>query len=107
MTSARTEQPPVPPHRLGKQRLRKVLLEDPIKHDFATDVWTLSRVHKLAHDEFGVSLSESQISRVLRKMGFSAQRSTKRTLKLTPGAVRDWKARRWPVPKKTLENSGV
>jgi transposase len=74
--------------------LKKVLVAGPLASGFATDVWTLPRVRRVVADQFGVKLSESQIWRVLRKMGFSPQRPSKRALQRDDKAAKEWKTKR-------------
>jgi transposase len=87
--------------------LKKVLVAGPLASGFATDVWTLPRVRRVVADQFGVKLSESQIWRVLRKMGFSPQRPSKRALQRDDKAAKEWKTKHWPALKKTPKNRGV
>jgi len=90
-----------------RKRLAKLLVKGPMAADFATDVWTLPRVRQLVKREFGVGLSESQIWRVLRDMGFSPQKPSKRAMQRDEKKAREWKTKRWPALKKTLQNRGV
>jgi len=87
--------------------LKKVLVAGPLAGGFATDVWTLPRVRQVVCDQFGVKLSQPQIWRVLRKLGFSAQRPSKRALQRDEKAARKWKTKRWPALKKTPKTKGV
>lgn len=90
-----------------RKRLGKMLLKGPMAAEFATDVWTLPRVRELVKREFGVVLSESQIWRVLRAMGFSPQKPSKRALQRDEEKAGEWKTKRWPALKKTLKNRDV
>ncbi|MGH8489037.1 MAG: helix-turn-helix domain-containing protein [Gammaproteobacteria bacterium] len=53
---------------------------------------------------FGRRYSESQVWRILRGMGFTPQRPTRRALERDEVAIRQWKKKRWPGLKKTLQN---
>ena len=85
------------------RELKRVLLKGALASGFATELWTLGRIRKVVADRFGVQLSESQISRILSGMGFSCQRPTRRALQRDEQAVREWKTKRWPALKKTLQ----
>jgi len=89
------------------RELKRVLLKGALASGFATELWTLGRIRKVVADRFGVRLSESQISRILSKMGFSCQRPARRALQRDEGAVREWKRKRWPALKKTPQKRGV
>lgn len=87
--------------------LKKILLKGALASGFATEVWTLGRVRAVLAEQFGVRLSESQISRVLGAMGFSCQRPARRAVQRDEQAVREWKTKRWPTLKKTPQKRGV
>ncbi len=88
---------------LDRARLRRLLLKGALAAGFATELWTLPRVAELVRREFQVKLSEPQIWRVLRAMGFSPQRPAKRAWERDEAAIRRWKTKRWPRVKK-LQN---
>lgn len=90
-----------------RKRLGKILREGALAHGFATELWTVPRVRQVVMDEFGVALSESQMWRVLRAMGFSPQRPAPRAQQRDEAAVRQWKRKRWPALKKTPQNKDV
>lgn len=89
-----------------RQRLKELLLEGPLSHGFPTDVWTLPRVRMLVGKEFNVKLSEPQIWRVLKALGFSSQRPARQARQRDAQAVEQWKRKTWPKLKKTPENKG-
>lgn len=88
-----------------RKRLKRLLVKGALAAGFGTELWTLGRVAELVRREFRVQLSESQIWRVLRSMGFSPQRPEKRALERDAAAIERWKARRWPALKKTAKSS--
>lgn len=63
---------------------------------FPTDLWTLPRVGTLIARRFGRTNSESQVWRILVKLGFSCQRPSSRALERNGPAIQ-----RWPAFKKT------
>jgi len=93
--------------RADLRELKRVLLKGALASGFATELWTLGRIRKVVAERFGVRLSESQISRILREMGFSCQRPARRALQRDEQAVRAWKTQRWPALKKTPQKRGA
>ena len=51
--------------------LKKALFKGTLASGFATEVWTLGRARAVLDEQFDVSLSESQVSRIQGTMGFS------------------------------------
>ena len=90
----------------GAQRaeLMSALVNGALAEGFATDLWTLPRVGALIARRFGRTYSESQVWRILVKLGFSCQRPSSRALERNEAAVRRWKHTRWPALKKTPRN---
>jgi transposase len=66
----------------------------------ATALWTLPRVSDLIRRQFGHRYSTSQVSRLLRQMGWSCQKPTRRALERDEEKIRAWKRSRWPAIKK-------
>lgn len=95
-----------PPGLSDEQRaeLMECLLGGALAEGFATDLWTLPRVGALIERRFGRAYSESQVWRILVKLGFSCQRPSSRALERNEQAIQRWKRTRWPVLKKTPRN---
>jgi transposase len=91
----------------SKQRaqLARRLVQGALANGFATEVWTLTRVAKLIEREFGRSFSISYVWRLLRDLGFSPQRPVGRATQRDEEAIRQWKQKRWPALKKTLDDT--
>lgn len=89
---------------IDRTRLKTFLLEGPMTHGFATDMWTLPRVRMLVAKQLKVKLSEPQIWRVLKAIGFSSQRPARQARQRDAQAVEHWKRRTWPRLKKTPKN---
>lgn len=85
--------------RSEQRRLKRILLKG--------DVWTLPRVREVLRKQFKVTLSVSQVSRVLGSLGFSCQRPTGRAVQRDERAIREWKTKRWPALKNTPKNKVV
>lgn len=88
-----------------RRELAKLLKQGAVMQGFATELWTLPRVAQLIRRHFGLSYSDSQVSRILSAMDWSCQRPTRRALRQDPKAVRQWKTKRWPALKKTAPAS--
>ncbi len=65
-----------------------------------TELWTLPRIRALIAEHFGVTLSESWVFRLLRKLGWSCQRPTAQARERDEKAIRRWKQVTWPQPEK-------
>jgi transposase len=89
-----------------RSELVKALKQGAMAHGFPTELWTLPRVGRLIEDRFGLRYSEPHVWRILRRLGFSPQRPSKRALERDEKAIREWKRRRWPSLKKTPRNKG-
>jgi len=89
-----------------KAGLVKALKQGAMAHGFATELWTLPRVGHLIEQQCGVRYSEVHVWRILRQLGFTPQRPSKRALERDEKAIQTWKRTRWPALKKTLPNSG-
>ena len=84
-----------------RRGLTQALVQGAIANGFATELWTLPRVAKLIERRFGVRYSTGHIWHLLRGLGFSCQRPTKRALQRDEAAIRQWRTKRWPALKKT------
>jgi transposase len=89
-----------------RQELSKSLQAGALAAGFATELWTLPRVGKVIQQSFGRRYSDSQVWRILRSMGFSPQRPSRRALERDEAAIASWKKKRWPALKKTLPDRG-
>ena len=85
-----------------RRELVRALKAGAMAQGFPTELWTLPRVRRLIESMFGVKYSEPHVWRILRGLGFTPQRPSKRALERDEGAIREWKQKRWPALKKTL-----
>lgn len=83
-----------------RERLRRYLLAGPTRFGWTTELWTLSRVAKLIFLKFGVGYHVSHVHRLLRVMGFSAQKPARLARERNDKAVAEFR-RRWPAIKKS------
>lgn len=85
-----------------RRELVRALKAGAVAQGFPTELWTLPRVRRLIESMFGLRYSEPHVWRILRSLGFSPQRPSKRALERDEVAIRQWKQKRWPALKKTL-----
>ena len=81
-------------------RVRSTLLQSPTEHGFGTELWTLKRVAAVIERMHGVRFGQTQVWRILGRLGFSSQEPEKRAIERDEDAVRTWKRRTWPALKK-------
>ena len=86
-----------------RDELVELLLEGPRTNGFSTDLWTLPRVADLIDRRFGVSYDPSHVSRILKRLGWSPQKPTKRAREQDEEAVVEWRKKDWPRIKKNTK----
>jgi len=91
-------------HAGERRELVRLLKRGALAGGFPTELWTLPRVGKLIWQHFGRRYSEVHVWRLLKGLGFSCQRPTARATQRDEKAIREWKHKRWPTLKKTLQN---
>jgi transposase len=68
-------------------------------YGFRGDVWTCERVAGVIQEEFGVSYSKSQASRLLKQLGWTPQVPITRAIQRDEPAIARWRVESWPVLK--------
>jgi transposase len=68
-------------------------------YGFRGDVWTCERVAGVLSEEFGVSYSKSQVSRLLKRLGWTPQVPITRAIQRDEEAIERWRTESWPVLK--------
>jgi transposase len=68
-------------------------------YGFRGDVWTCERVAGVLLEEFGVSYSRSQVSRLLKRLGWTPQVPITRAIQRDEEAIERWRAESWPALK--------
>jgi transposase len=91
---------PGPAAKLTPEQLR--LIPDFLWHGaeaygFRGDVWTCERVAGVIGEEFGVSYSKSQVSRLLKRLGWTPQVPITRAIQRDEEAIGRWRAESWPA----------
>jgi transposase len=92
---------PIPgrPPRLTLEQLRWVpdfLWHGAEAYGFRGDVWTCGRVAGVLHEELGVRYSNSQVSRILKTLGWTPQVPITRAIQRDEEAIDRWRSNVWP-----------
>ena len=83
-----------------KRELENILLRGPLAAGFPTDLWTLKRVAQVIERQFGVKYHPSHVWKILRGMGWSAQKPERRARERDEVAIRQRREGTWPEVKK-------
>jgi transposase len=88
--------------KLTPQQLR--LIPDFLWHGaeaygFRGEVWTCERVAGVLYEEFSVSYSKSQVSRLLKRLGWTPQVPVTRAIQRDEEAIERWRVESWPALK--------
>lgn len=67
---------------------------------FDSDLWTCPRVKLLIERQYGVSYHVDHVSRLLRSLGFTPQKPTRRAIERDEEAIENWVRQDWPRIKK-------
>jgi transposase len=78
----------------------KRLVQGPLHAGYRTDVWTLARIAKLIHQEFGIRYHPSHVWKILTALGWSCQKPERRAVERDEAAIARWKQHDWPRIKK-------
>lgn len=69
-------------------------------YGFRGDVWTCGRVAGVIREEFDVSYSNGQVSRLLKRLGWTPQVPITRAIRRDEEAIARWRAESWPELKR-------
>ena len=89
--------------RLSKKdegKLRREIVRGAEVHGFSGDFWTLERLTIAVKRWSGVRYEERSVWHILKRLGFSCQKPTKRALERDEDAIRTWLTTTWPRVKK-------
>jgi transposase len=79
-----------------KRLIPDFLWHGPEAYGFRGEVWTCARVAKVIAEEFGVSYSRSQTSRLLKQLKWTPQVPITRAVQRDEEAIERWQAEVWP-----------
>jgi transposase len=71
------------------------LWHGPEAYGFRGGVWTCDRVAAVLQEEFGVSYSKSQVSRLLKRLGWTPQIPITRAIQRDEQAIERWRVESW------------
>lgn len=93
---------PIPgaPSKLDAKQLSKlsriVRTKNPLQLHFPYALWTLAMIREVIKKQFGVTLSEVSVGRLMRRLGFSPQRPLYRAWQQDPDLVDAWRTQEYP-----------
>jgi transposase len=80
--------------------LVEALVEGPAAQGYSTNLWTLPRVALLIEKLTGVRYHPGHVWHLLRALGLSCQRPTRRAIERDEAKIAHWKRSIWPALKK-------
>ena len=83
-----------------RRQLERMLLRGAAASGFESDLWTCPRVAQVIRRRFGIGYHVDHIGRLLRSLGFTPQRPTRRALERDENGIQRWVKRDWPRIKK-------
>src|SRR5918999_87237 len=72
-------------------------------YGFRGELWSCARVVKVIQEEFGVAYSKSQVSRLLKALGWTSQVPITRALQRDEQVIERWRAEAWPELKRRAQ----
>jgi transposase len=87
------------PAKVGPGQLRLLpdfLWHGPEAYGFRGEVWTCGRVAQVLREELGVPYSKSQVSRILKGLGWTPQVPITRAIQRDEAAIERWRTEVWP-----------
>lgn len=99
-----------PPKLSGEQMqwlAKTVNDKNPLQLNFVYALWTLGMIRQVIRDQFGISLSEVSVGRVMRRLGFTPQRPLHRAWQRDETLVNEWMAVEYPKIKARAKNEGA
>jgi transposase len=87
--------------RRQKEQLERDLLKGAQAWGWSTDLWTCPRVADLIENRFGVRYHVDHIGRLLRRLGWTPQKPTRRARERDEEAIQGWDKKDWERLKKT------
>lgn len=102
--------PGAPPKLDAKQMARLVKIirdKNPQQFKFDYALWTLATIREVITREFGVKLSETSVSRLMKRLGFSAQRPLYRAWQQNPELVQSWRDQDYPKIARRAKREGA
>lgn len=89
--------------RLGieqKEKLKEILLIGARAAGYPTELWTLKRIAEVIKKEFKVEYHPGHVWKVMREMGWTAQKPERRARERDEIAIQAWRDKEWERIKK-------
>jgi transposase len=83
-----------------RAHLERMLLRGAAANGFESDLWTCPRVAQVIARRFGIRYHVDHIGRLLRSLGWTPQRPTRRALERDEEGIQRWIKQAWPGIKK-------
>lgn len=80
-----------------KKELSKMILKNPAKYGYQTQLWTLARITACVKKELKVSYKPRSLSHMLHILGFSCQKPERRAKERNEKKIAEWKKITWPA----------
>lgn len=80
-----------------KKELSRMILRNPTKYGYKTQLWTLDRITSCVHKELKVSYKPRSLSHMLHTLGFSCQKPERRAKERNEKKIAEWKKVIWPT----------
>ncbi|HUT53755.1 MAG TPA: winged helix-turn-helix domain-containing protein [bacterium] len=88
------------------QKVERALLKGPRAHGLDADLWSLPRIAEVIVRQTGVRYHPGHVWRVMRDLGWSAQKPQPKARERDEAAIHHWKTRSWPNIKKKPAATG-
>lgn len=83
-----------------RERLEALLLRGAEASGFESDLWTCPRIARVIRQRFGIRYHVDHIGRLLRSLGWTPQRPTRRAWERDEAGIQRWIKQDWPRIKK-------
>lgn len=83
-----------------KEELEVILLKGARAAGYATELWTLERITEVIQKEFGIQYHPGHVWKILRGMGWSAQKPERRARERNEAEIKRWREEEWLRIKK-------
>ena len=83
-----------------KEELKEILLKGAREGGYPTELWTLERITEVIKKEFGIQYHPGHVWKILRNMGWSAQKPERRARERNEAEIKRWQEEEWPRIKK-------
>ena len=90
-----------------RKRVERALLKGAVAHGFDNDLWTLPRVAVVIERLTGERYHPGHVWRILRGMGWTPQRPTRRAVERDEDRIARWVTTDWPRIKQTPTSRAV